>query len=739
MVEGECEMVGPTCEAGWADDGECGCAPVLDDCATDEIALVGGGCAVVGPADSCGTGTWGDIPDTTSTLYVDASFSGAGDGSRTSPYATIAEAVTAATPGSTIAIAAGTYREAVRVDAPLHVLGRCSSMVTIAPPGGSWSVRLGADGSSLTSVTLDCAAGVSTCVRLDGAEDLVVEDVVVTTATDAGIYCHDCTAAVRRSSVLDVDPSGVSTNAYGIAAFSSDGSGCSLLVERCDVRNAARLGLFANDCEGSFLQNRITAAGETGIRARASSGIHVVEIVGNLVTGCSVAGISTSEFGGRYSTLTITHNRIEDTRFDPAWTGGSQAAVNLMATMSSLTYAENVIDASEVDGATLFMAGGEAQIASNLVRDVLGRGIEVQDAAAGETGQNTVSGAGQVGIRVAHGSLHAVRHNTVRAVAESGVPAGSRAIDITDHMGPVAEGNVVSSALEGIYALSCTSDIRIASNLIDVDRFAVLVADHPGHEPSVAIVTNRLTGASGIAAWDCPTCSVSVAANMIGPLGGVLTSTEGASFHLGVYLEAVMVADVRDNLVEMNPGTAAEVWNEGIYVKDSCGSITGNRVSGSRSIGIVFSDEASIGCTDVDMTGNVVASGAGVGLLLSRTIPAGATTVSRNVVAGIDDTPWPEGNVFGDGIAIINTEPASPVAMADNVLVANGRVGVFVSRSSVALVGHSILANAIGMAWQDGAVVTVEGSEIACNDSDQPWVDQGMSVPASPDLGMPSP
>src|SRR5690606_184412 len=125
---GACREAGVSpdgCAPGFVHDGAHGCAAILaDGCPAGQMPVLGEpGCQ---PIAACGEGAWGAIPVDGATVHVDASYAGGGsDGSAARPWTRIGEAVASAAPGALVAVAAGTYHEAVVLDRPVRLWGRC--------------------------------------------------------------------------------------------------------------------------------------------------------------------------------------------------------------------------------------------------------------------------------------------------------------------------------------------------------------------------------------------------------------------------------------------------------------------------------------------------------------------------------------------------------------------------------------------------------------------------------------
>ncbi|MFZ5443185.1 MAG: right-handed parallel beta-helix repeat-containing protein [Myxococcota bacterium] len=159
---GECHDVSTPCAAGFErDPSGWGCVASLAACDAGAISVPGEGCTAVGwstcpagfthdgwsceptlPATACTGATRaalgasscvpvGDcaatFPPTAATLFVDATL----DGGDATHFATITAALAAAPAGATIAIAPGTYREALTPTRAVKLVGRCPAQVQL--------------------------------------------------------------------------------------------------------------------------------------------------------------------------------------------------------------------------------------------------------------------------------------------------------------------------------------------------------------------------------------------------------------------------------------------------------------------------------------------------------------------------------------------------------------------------------------------------------------------------------
>lgn len=191
-----------TCAPGWTpvpdDEGVViGCNPwpggTRATCtAIDEAHFPGEpGCGRVG--DACPAGDFPEgLPAGATVLYVRAGAPSGGDGSLAAPFSTIAGALTAAPDGATLALAKGTYAEAVGLRRSVTIWGACAAETTIASPSAVYSVLTSGPVVALRGVHLRGGGGL-----LQSAGDLTLRGVVV---TDSG---SDALALLSGSTAID--------------------------------------------------------------------------------------------------------------------------------------------------------------------------------------------------------------------------------------------------------------------------------------------------------------------------------------------------------------------------------------------------------------------------------------------------------------------------------------------------------------------------------------------------------
>ena len=126
------------------------------------------GCTAEEPASTC------SFPATTgTTTYVAANGcggSGSADGSKANPYATIEAATKGAKAGTTIAVAAGTYKESVALPAGVNLTGSGATSTKIQPPTSFGISVTGTGTSAIGGLTVNGAKGVGIVATGAGLE-----------------------------------------------------------------------------------------------------------------------------------------------------------------------------------------------------------------------------------------------------------------------------------------------------------------------------------------------------------------------------------------------------------------------------------------------------------------------------------------------------------------------------------------------------------------------------------------
>ncbi|HEY4121812.1 MAG TPA: right-handed parallel beta-helix repeat-containing protein [Byssovorax sp.] len=225
-----CVAVGvPSCASAFvADQGVC--APKSASCAAGSFADPKRGCVSLDGDTGCGTATWPASTAGSTTVYVDAtSGDDAGDGSQQHPRKTITAALSIASSGAVVALAAGRYTEAVRVESPVAIVGRCASMVTLdgsdLDPIAPSTIYVTADGARLSGVTI---GGAGAGVIADGAAALALDHVAVTGALGVGVHATASADVTITSSLVSAIVASATSPKEGLGVLADGGATISI-------------------------------------------------------------------------------------------------------------------------------------------------------------------------------------------------------------------------------------------------------------------------------------------------------------------------------------------------------------------------------------------------------------------------------------------------------------------------------------------------------------------------------
>lgn len=383
-------------------DGACDAVVPAAPCPPGAITRLGStACAEIMP---CGAPPWGAITD--ADQHVDASYAGAdSDGTAAHPWTTIAEALAAAADGDLVAIAAGDY-DAVIVDRPVRLEGRCPALVHLAGPADAFAVDItaGADGTEVRGLSVTGQEGGVVVVGAQGVvlselwvhdlpwhaveavagADVVLRASLIEAFADSGALVSAAHLAIEDSEVREPTP-GIwtwSVTAQSAATLSmlrtivTGGNGMGVAVGGSEatldsvlVRDVVPFGPAGGPKAGWGV-----GAGGEGMIARAKLAVRR-----SVIERASGAGISVSGSDGE-----IEHTVVRDTQ--PGEEDGGGAAVRALSwpdARAAVVARQSVFERSVMVGALAL--GADASLEGVVVRDTaaaasgeFGRGVAAQ-------------------------------------------------------------------------------------------------------------------------------------------------------------------------------------------------------------------------------------------------------------------------------------------------------------------------------------------------------------------------
>ncbi|MFH2010012.1 MAG: right-handed parallel beta-helix repeat-containing protein [bacterium] len=680
----ECEPVGVTeCAAGFESDGEGGCDAVLppgpDPCPSGTIALLG--YTTCQPLGDCGAGTWGNIVDDGVTVYVDRTADATGaNGTAMAPFISIGEALAAVQTGGQIAVAAGDYTERLSINREVRLTGRCPALVTIrgtvflGDPTPPVTVYSGGSGATIRGVTL---TGPGEGLRIDGAQQVTVEQVQVLDASDVGIAC---------------------------------GGEAEVSVQQVVVARCGTFGVYAN---GSTLDIRDSVVRDSrpepstswfgrGIAAQCSSG----GVCGSLrVSSCLVSGNRELGISASGVDADITATVVRDT-VPEAGTGMGGAGIHAQCptpeTCGTLRVDSCLVSGNREIG--ISVAGVDAEVTSTVVRDTVPEGSTVP-LCSGINAQCHESGVcGSVRV-----SSSLVTGNRGLGISVSGVQAEVHTTWVRDTLPEQSTGNFGRGISTQCDLSGVCGTLLVSSSLVTGNRGVGILANGADTEVNTTVVRDTLpdesTGEHGM--------GINAQCDDYGVCGGLLVSSslvtgnrEGGILVRSVVTE-VNATVVRDTLPEESSGrfgrgigavcdavgegcgslqvsscVVSDNWEGGITAAGVDTEISSTVVRGtfvdelvgatSRGIGAQCNPELGV-CGSLRVSSSLVTGNQGLGIAANGVDTEVHATVVR------DTLPEYDTGKFGRGIAAecyIEVGPCGPLLVSSSLVSGNRDVGI---------------------------------------------------------------
>lgn len=275
------------CPDGWAEvdvDGVTVCDPTPGGptpggpapCPEGEARFVGSAsCAPIGGA--CPSG---DFADELPADAIHVRPGGSGDGSAGAPFGTIAQGISAWRAGRTIALAKGTYDEAVRLPVGATLRGACAreTRLTLSSSFAGQSV-IALEGGAVSDLTVAETDAAGVLVRRG---EVTLERVVVDRATTFGVIVGGGRLTARELVVRGIAPGGDGSGGFGL------------------IVDDAAAGLERAVLEENTLAGAIVTAGAT---------LELTDVAARDATGARLGAGFISQDGG-----TISGRRVEVTR-----------------------------------------------------------------------------------------------------------------------------------------------------------------------------------------------------------------------------------------------------------------------------------------------------------------------------------------------------------------------------------------------------------------------------------------
>ncbi len=406
----------PTCEgfSQWV-PGAPACRHVGSDCPADGVPT---------PLPSSGV------------LHVRADAAAGGDGSLASPFATVRDAIAAATAGTTVAIHRGSYVESVRVPRGVTLQGACVDDTVLSDPSsGSLAGVIQIDGLDVNVRDLRIgASGRWGIVVPPGSRAAIVEGVVIEGTRGLGITLGGGTIELRRSVIRDVVPEASGRYGYGIDVE----NGATATLDEVDVVHTTDNGVFAAGAGSTLrvLGSRITDIAPTTPRGTEYGGLGAaaqrggrIEIERTLIDRANEVGVSVVA-----ASASLTDVVIRDTNANEL--GDFGRGLGAQDPTSSVVANRLLVEGAQEIG-VLSSRGATVQVTDLVVRDArarggrdIARGLHAQSTATLEVTRAVVRNVRDVGVFAHTATLVASDLRILDIQPSESESWGARAINI---------------------------------------------------------------------------------------------------------------------------------------------------------------------------------------------------------------------------------------------------------------------------------------------------------------------
>jgi parallel beta-helix repeat protein len=415
-------------------------------------------------------------------VYVSAACPAAGaDGTESHPYTTLGAAVTSAKAGATVLVAAGTYREQIKIVQDLTIVGEVTkggmgddaAIILQSPDPVSVTVGAGAhvtiqgmqvsaaqgigvwasggsvtlDGCNVEGTSLGTVAGESAGYGAFASEDgaIILQDSAITGSALGGVLFSGAPApnATANGASGSITGCKISDNkGFGVRL---DQTSSAVTIENTTLAANVGFGIGVFSSGAIILQNHIdsTALDANGIGDGIISAANVgangqpiaipssIQATGNVITACGRVGVLAAAGAGG---IILQNNTISGSAEKAPFGAGIWLQQGAGA-MAGNKIAGNTLSANRFVGLGLTGDTGGIILQDNgisgttlgstfvgLGQVTIGDGINVFTGASAQITGNTVSGNGRFGLILdAEGSATTIQNNVIKDNDEYGI------------------------------------------------------------------------------------------------------------------------------------------------------------------------------------------------------------------------------------------------------------------------------------------------------------------------------
>jgi hypothetical protein len=316
VMGGGCQKIGPVCGEGFNEISGGGCEPVLDECGENERPLIGGGCKDYNALNDCGEGTWGNIQWQAGYVYVNPNYEGTdSNGSQQTPFRKIDDALIIVPDGGTVILAEGIYGDVPSLNRSVNIKGVCASKVIISS-GLEFPYAIGNESLKITTgLLVDKTEKISIegvtflfSLWIQGSKNITVKNCVLDLSPVFGIISLNTeNFKVQQSLIKNITDSGTGFG-NGITVF----GGSSISIDGNIIENISGNGVFIQNAPASVRENLIRNI-QKNSKTGESRGIYVTKSTKATIEKNIIQNGSGTNIDLRDSKVTVAKNILINT------------------------------------------------------------------------------------------------------------------------------------------------------------------------------------------------------------------------------------------------------------------------------------------------------------------------------------------------------------------------------------------------------------------------------------------
>jgi parallel beta-helix repeat protein len=483
--------------------------------------------------------------------YVAPTGSDSGSGSESNPWATIRHAVSNASDGDTIRVAAGNYDEQITVTKSLTIQG--AGDTTVVKPSqttisGISTFYARYSGGSTDEAAVVIVSGVSASGNSVTLKDFEV-DLSLVTALPAGagaldnIFYSNSNGVIDNVTVTGLNESSLGEKNGGIRCVGYDGTAVQVEIENCSISEYNKNGITCNEpyLTANIHDNIITGLGS--IDWSAQNGIQIAFGAGGIISNNTVS--NNVYTGATYWATGVLVSESDSVTVSGNTLNHNNSAGIYIQKSSNCIISHNDITGESGDQAGIMVTNNNASgesASGNTISDntVSGgwAGIWSSYCSGNTYSNNTISGCTGNGIYFWDTDGNTISGNTIYDVHDGYDTAWGIAFDGGDMTGSLGSdnnmvtGNKITRNDTGIWVGNSSDDTSIQENIIANNLYGVVTgkyAENGGSDvypTGVTLLNNSLFNNTYYDVYNASTITINAESNWWELASGPYHSTQ---------------------------------------------------------------------------------------------------------------------------------------------------------------------------------------------------------------------